>query len=139
MADTKKIGIALLATKTGVDLNGTAADETTLYTVPTGKSCLIFAYGFRDFSANATSSAITCGKTGGSCDEFFGSSGTKITMSGFSGTTKGGFVMGLPAFTAAGTIHTILTAGQAAGVEITDAAGVACTCTIDVFGYTYDA
>jgi hypothetical protein len=123
--------ITKLSTTASVDLNGAGATETTLYTVPTGKSCIVTHAVIRSLSASAASAVVTLGKTGGSCDEWLGDQ----TLSNLSATTKYGVLQPVPnATTVAGLI---LVAGESFGLEITTAAGSACTATIDVFGYLY--
>lgn len=131
--DLKEISCALLASKSGVDLNGVADTETALYVVPTGKKAIIHKVVIRGLSASAALAVITLGKTGGACDEFLGNQ----TLSNLNGTTKAGILQTVPNATT--VAQTILNAGESFGCEITTAAGGACTCTMDVFGHLYDA
>ena len=131
--DLKKVCLALLASKSGVDLNAAADTETVLYTVPTGKKCIIDKVVLRDPSASAASAVITLGKSGGSCNEFLGDQ----TLSGLSATTKAVILQIIQNATA--VAQTVLAAGESFACEITTAAGSACTVTMDVFGYLIDA
>jgi hypothetical protein len=114
-----------------VNLNGTAADETALYTVPAGHTFIPAMVILRDLSASATSAVITLGKAAGNCDEFLGDQ----TLSALDGTTKVGILQPIPHGTTADGIE--FTAGQIFAMEITTAAGIACTAVADVFGYLY--
>ena len=131
MADLRENAIALLESTAAVDLNGAAGTETSLYTVPVGKTCIVTHIVIRGMSADAANAVATFGKTGGSCDEWRGDQ----TLSGLDGTTKYTVL-----YLDQGTNDTPeaavqFSAADVVGIEITTAAGSASTATIDVFGY----
>ena len=126
--------IAFLSSSASVDLDGTPGTETSLYTVPASKTCIVTHIKIRTLSASAASAVVTFGKTGGSCDEFRGDQ----ILSGLDGTTKYTVI-----YLDQGTNDTpeagvMLNAADVVGVEITTAHGSAVTCTIDVFGYLFE-
>jgi len=123
--------ITLLGSTAAVDLNAAGGTETSLYTVPTGKTCIVTQIVIRNMSADAANAVVTFGKTGGACDEWRGNQ----TLSGLDGVTKYTVL-----YLDQGTNDTPEAAVQfdaadVVGVEITTQAGGACTCTMDVFGY----
>lgn len=131
MAKLNENAVTLLESTASVDLNGAADTETSLYTVPTGKTCFVTHIVIRNMSADAASAVVTFGKTGGTCDEWRGNQ----TLSGLDGTTKYTVL-----YLDQGTNDTPeagvkFDAADVVGVEITTAAGSASTCTMDVFGY----
>lgn len=130
--DAKKKTLALLASVSGVDLNGAGGTETSLFVVPDGKECIIDHVVAREFSAACTTAVVTFGVTGGSCDEFLGDQ----TLSNISGT--GDYLLINPVPNATPPKAEILTDSDTFGVEITTAEGSALTCTMDVWGYLYD-
>ena len=64
--------ITLLESTAAVDLNGAGGTETSLYTVPTGKTCIVTHIVLRNMSADAANAVVTFGKTGGTCDDWRG-------------------------------------------------------------------
>jgi len=130
MSDLKEKALTLLGSAS-VNLNAAGATEVSLFTVPPGKTAIVHSVAVRSLSANATASVVTLGKTGGNCDEFLGDQ----TLSGLNGTTKAAILQPVP--NATPVAQTILAAGESFGCEITTAAGITCTCTMDVFGYLY--
>jgi hypothetical protein len=123
--------ITKLASVASVNLNAAADTETVLLTVPPSKTLVVTHVVIRSLSASAASAVVTFGKTGGACEEWLGDQ----TLSGLNGTTKYGVLQPVPhATTPAGTLFA---AGESFGVEITTAAGSACTATFDVFGYLF--
>ena len=123
--------ITLLESTAAVDLNGAGGTETSLYTVPTGKTCIVTHIVLRNMSADAANAVVTFGKTGGTCDEWRGDQ----TLAALDGTTKYTVL-----YLDQGTNDTPEAAVQfdaadVVGVEITTQAGGASTCTMDVFGY----
>ncbi len=122
--------LAIVQTTTGVDLNAVAATETTLYTVPTGKTFYPTHVIIRDPSADTTNAVVTFGVGGGSADEFR----PDQTLGAVDGTTKYTVI-----YLDQGTNDTPeasveVTAGNTFVVEITTAAGVTCTATMDAIG-----
>ncbi len=133
MSALRENAITLLGSTSGVDLNAAGATETGLFTVPTGKTCIVTHIVIRTMSADAANAVVTFGKTGGTCDELRGDQ----TLSGLDGTTKYTTI-----YLDQGTSDTpeagaMFTAGEVVGVEITTQAGGACTCVMDVFGYLF--
>jgi len=131
MTDLMTDAIALLGTTDSVDLNGSADTETGLYTTPAGYQCIPTHVVIRNMSADAASAVVTFGKTGGTCDEFRGDQ----TLSGLSAAGKYTVIYLDQGTNDTPEGATELDAGDVFGVEITTAAGGACTCSIDVFGY----
>lgn len=129
MADLKEKSISLLATKTGVDLN-TTATETVLYAVPAGKSCIISRCVLRAFSADTTTSTVSIGQAGAATD-FLGTQ----TLTGVTASyaTQALTLTNVP--NATPVVQVVYTAGLNIVLKTVAAAGVACTCTVDVFGY----
>lgn len=127
--------IALLSTTDSVDLNAAGDTEATLYTPPTGKTALVTHVMIYNMSADAASSVVTFGKTGGTCDEWRGNQ----TLSGLDGTTKYTVL-----YLDQGTNDTPESATEFVGgtdvfgVEITTQAGGACTCSINVYGTLFN-
>ncbi len=131
MANLKEYSISLLESTASVDLNGAVDTETTLYTVPQGKEAIITHVVIRNVSADAASAVVTFGETGGTCDEFRGDQ----TLSGLSAAGKYTVIYLDQSTSDTPEAGTELDAGDTFGVEITTAAGSACTVTIDVYGY----
>ena len=130
MADLKENALAIVETTTGVDLNGAGGTETVLYTVPTGKTFFPTHVIIRDPSADTANAVVTFGVGGGSADEFRGDQ----TLASVDGTTKYTVI-----YLDQGTNDTPeaaveITAGNTFVVEITTAAGGACTVTMSVVG-----
>jgi hypothetical protein len=140
MADSKEKVIALISTTTSVDLNGGTGTETNLYVNPTGsgKTFVPLFVVIRQMSANATSAVVTFGITGGNCDEF-ATNVTPITLSDLDATANGEYGVVYMDQATSGTLQAgrLVDAGENFGVEITTAAGIACTCTMECFGYLY--
>ena len=133
MADAKENVLALLSSTALCDLNAVAGTEKSLYTVPAGKECVIDHIIMREFSAACGTAVVTFGKTGGTCDEFLGDQ----TLTNISGT--GDYLIVSPVPNATPPKAEFFTAAQVFAMEITTAEGSALTCTVDVFGYLYDA
>jgi len=134
MADAKNRGLMRLNSRTLINLNAVAPSEMSLYQCPVGKAALPVMIVVREMSTDATNSVVTFGLYGvaGDCDEWL----SDVTLSGFDAIDKVGVVMPIPAATP--VVQDALTAAQEFGVEVTTAAGVACTCTMDTFGYEWD-
>jgi len=133
MADAKNRGLMRLASRTLVNLNAAAPSEMSLYQVPVGKEALPVMVLVKDLSGDAANSVVTFGLYGGACNQWL----SDITLSGFDATDKVGVVMPVPASTP--IVQDVFTATQEFAVEVTTAAGGACTCTMDTFGYEWDA
>jgi len=116
---------ALLARVTGVDLNAVAA--TTLYTVPAGKIFVPHYLVIRELDADAALTVCTFGQVGALTD-FLGAQ----TLSGLNAAAAAGILMPVPNATTVKLIE--YTAAEIFQIDVTTAAGGACTCTIEVFG-----
>jgi len=127
--------IFLLESTSGVNLNASADTETQLFECPVGKHCIPVMVVLHTFSADAGNSVVTIGLTGGSCDEFLGDQ----TLSNITAGYADECVILMPVPSATPVASLLMDAGEALGIEITTAAGSACTCTADVFGYLFDA
>ena len=121
--NAKEKTIALLTSLAGVDLNTT--DKQTIYTVPTGKSCIVTKVVVRLASISLTTANYGFGFDAGGSDVITGATHTELTGN---------------------TLYTVLsakagakvgTAGQAFGSKCSVAQGAAATVTIDVFGYLF--
>ena len=135
MADLKESGIALLSSTASCNLNASGGTEKALFTVPTGKVLIVDHVVMRVFSADTLAAVVTFGKTGGDCDEYLGDQTlTGITASYATQSLK---LTVVPNATT--VVQALFTAAQVFAMEITTAAGGACTCTVDVFGFLYDA
>ena len=132
MAALRENAITRLATVSGVDLNGSAGTETSLYTVPTGKTAIITKVIVRTASASAASAVITLGKTGGTCDEFRGDQ----TLTNLDATNKY-IEINLDQGTndTPEGSETFVGGTDVFGVEITTAHGSSVTAVFDVWGY----
>jgi len=133
MPDLKEKSIGLLNSTAAVDLNGAPAAETTLYTVPVGKTAIITHVVIRTLSASAASAVITLGQTSGACDEFRGDQ----TLSALDGVTKYVVIDNDQGTNDTPEGGILFAATTAFGVEITTAHGTAVTAVFDVFGYLF--
>ena len=138
MADAKNRGLMRLASRTLVNLNAAATSEMTLYQVPVGKEAAVTHVFVRDLSASAKSVTGSLGLRGGNCDEFI----SDVTFSDLDATDKCGVIQkamsdlaGVPRIKG----QQVLTATQEFAFEVGTAQGGACTCTMDTFGYEWDA
>ena len=135
MGHLRELAITLLESTAAVDLNGAPGTETALFEVPAGKIALVTHIVIRNMSADAAAAVVTFGVTGGACDEFRGDQ----TLSGLDAAGKYTVVYLDQGTNDTPEAATEFDAGESVGVEITTAAGGACTCTMDVFGYLVDA
>ena len=116
--------ISMLAS-VSVDLNSVAT--TNLYTVPPGKKLVVDHVKLRNLSASAGSAVATFGQSGAKTD-FLGSQ----TLSNLNAAGKAGKLMPVPAATPAAIEE--YTAGEVFVIDVTTAAGSACTANAEVFG-----
>lgn len=124
MAALKEYTFTKLATVTGIDMNSVA--ETTLFTVPAGKSCVPTHFVNRAASTSLTTASWSFGfNSGTSNDVVANATHTELTGS---------------------TLYTILDAkaGSARGaaadvlrIRVNTAQGGAATMTVDVFGFLF--
>ena len=131
MADLKEKAVALLGSVDDVDLNDDAS-STTIYTVPTGKKCVLDHVRIRNISANCTSATCTIGQTGALTD-FLGTQ----TLSGLNAAASTGILRPVPNATTAKGIEYVAT--NTLVFRVVAAAGVACTATVEFFGTIDDA
>jgi hypothetical protein len=131
MGYLRENAITLLESTAGVNLNGVAGTETGLFTVPAGKTALVTHIVIHTLSADANNAVVTFGKTGGACDEFRGDQ----TLSDLDAAGKYTVVYLDQGVNDTPESATEFDAGDEVGVEITVAAGNACTCTMSVFGF----
>lgn len=129
MADLKEKSTALLASKASVDLN-TTTTETTLYTVPAGKTCIISHIVMRNFSADSGSSTVSFGQTGAATDYLSTQTLTGITTSF---ATQALTLRIVP--NATPVVQVVYAAATVLVIKTVAAAGSTCTCTVDLFGY----
>lgn len=124
MGALKQEADSLLSTTTGVDMN--TATATTLYTVPTGKSCIITRVVVRAASTSLTTASYSFGFNSAAFDNIIANA-THTELTG-------------------ATLYTILSAkvGSTRGVAgdtfkvlMNTLQGGAATTTIDVFGYLF--
>lgn len=125
----------LVESTSAVNLAAAGGTETELFEVPPSKVFIPTMVVMRTFSADPANSVVTIGETGGTCDEFLGDQTLSNITAGFADECA--ILQQIPHGTTAKGL--ILDAGESLGIEITTTAGGACTCTVDVFGYLYDA
>ena len=130
MADLKEKAVALLGSVDSVDLNASAA--TTIYTVPTGKKCVLDHVRIRNLSANATNAVVTIGQVGALTD-FLGSQ----TLSALNAAGATGILRPIPNATTVKGIE--YTAGEVLQIDVATVASIACTATVEFFGTIDDA
>ena len=126
----KEKSISLLSSTSSVDMSDAAAGtKTDLYTVPTGKVCIVTHIVVRSPSATLA----------GGTDYDFGAgttptawNDTAIDLSNMTATTDAQLEN-------AGNVFTVCAAGTTFGVIANTGSTGAATATIDVFGYLYDA
>ena len=131
MASLLEYGVGLLSSTAAVDLNNAVA-ATSLFTVPAGKKCVVHKIVLRNLSANATAATVTFGQVGALTDFL-----NTQTLSGLNAAAATGVLMPIPNATTVKAIE--YTAAEIFQINVTVAAGIACTCTIDVYGSLADA
>ncbi|MHC4560808.1 MAG: hypothetical protein ACYS80_26300 [Planctomycetota bacterium] len=120
----------MLGSVDSVDLNAVAA--TTLYTVPTGKKCVLNFVRLRNISADCASAVVTVGQVGALTD-FLGSQ----TLSNLNAAASTAILMPVPNATSVKGIE--YTAGEVLQINVATAAGSGCTATVELFGTLDDA
>lgn len=123
-------GIIRLAVVDSVDLNSVAS--TTLFPVPTGKKLVVDHIKIRNLSADAGNAVVTFGQSSAKTD-FLGSQ----TLSNLNAAGKATKLQPVPSATPAAIIE--YAAATNFVIDVTTAAGSACTCTLDVYGSLADA
>ena len=111
----------MLGSEDSVDLNAVAA--TTLYTVPAGKKFVPHWIVIRDLSADAALTVATFGQVGALTDFL-----AAQTLSGLNAAAASGILMPVPNATTVKLIE--YTAAEIFQIDVTTAAGGACTSTI---------
>ena len=122
--------ITMLGSIDSVDLNAEA--QTTLYTVPTGKKCVLDHVRLRNISADCASAVVTVGQVGALTD-FLGSQ----TLSGLDAAASTGKLTPVPNATTVKGIE--YTAGEVIQIDVATAAGSTCTATVELHGMLDDA
>lgn len=122
MANLKEKSESLLASTATVDINNAA--KQTIYTVPTGKSCVITNIVVRNLSGAAASNSISFGFNTNANDVI-----ANATYASFTGSTVYTKISCMAGATRG-------TSGQIFGV-ITNTLNTAATATVDVFGYLF--
>lgn len=122
--------ISKLASVDSVDLNAVAT--TNLFTVPEGKKLVVSHVIIRNLSADAGSAVATFGQTGAKTD-FLGSQ----TLSNLNAAAKAAVLQPVPNATPVALEE--YTAAEIFCIDVTTAAGSACTATVEVFGKLADA
>lgn len=130
MSDLKEKSVALLGSVDSVDLN--AAAQTTIYTVPTGKKCVLDHVRIRNLSANATNAVVTIGQVGALTDFL-----AAQTLSALNAAAATGILRPVPNATTPKGIE--YTAGEVLQIDVTVVASIACTATVEFFGTIDDA
>lgn len=123
--DSKEKGVMMLAAVDSVNLNSVAA--TNLYTVPAGKKLVVDHVKIRNLSANATAAVVTFGKSTAKTDFV-----AAQTLSGLNAAGKAGRIMPVPNATTPAIVE--YAAAEIFVIDVTTAAGIACTATVEVFG-----
>lgn len=122
--------ISLLKSVAGVDLNAVAS--TNLVTVPPDKKMVVDHVILRNLSADAASAIATLGQSGDK-DDFLAAQ----TLSNISAAGKAAILQPIPNATPVAVVE--YTEGEIFCIDVTTAAGSACTCTADVYGTLIDA
>jgi hypothetical protein len=123
MGYLRENAITLLGSVSGVDLNATG--ETTLYTCPTGKSCIITHIVMRSPSAGVTTASLSFGWNTGDADDVVANAVVSLTGTGNYEVID------------AKSDATVGAAGGTFKIDVNTAEGGALTATFDVFGYLF--
>lgn len=129
MADLKECSISLLSSTT---VSFAAEGATTLYTVPTGKKCILFAACVKP-GADPVDCTATIGSTGTSATSFLN---TQTFHTNVDSATEAGWLMPVP--NAATVAVPVFAAADVIQITIAGGSGGA-TNTVDLFGYLFDA
>jgi len=122
--------VALLGSVDSVNLN--SETQTTLFTVPTGKKCVLDHIRIRNVSADCSSATVTIGLSTALTD-FLGTQ----TLSALNAAATTGILRPVPnATTVLGQEYT---AAEIIQIDVSAAAGSACTATVELFGTLDDA
>ena len=127
--------VCMLGRELACNLNAAGGTEKSLFTVPAGTILIPDHVRMHTFSADATNAVVTFGATGGTCDEFLGDQ----TLTGITASYATQALKLLPVPAATPVAIVCFAAASVFAMEITTAAGVACTCTVEVWGSLIDA
>lgn len=130
MTELNENALTRVASVTGVDLNAVAT--TNLYTVPAGKKFVPHSVVIHTVSADCDLAVATFGQTGAKTDFL-----AAQTLSGIDAAGTAGILQPVPNATTVGIVE--YTAAEIFCIDVTTAAGGACTATVSVFGYLLDA
>lgn len=122
--------VTLLGSVDSVDLNSVA--ENTIYTVPTGKKCVLDHVRIRNISATCSSAQVTVGKDGAETDFL-----NTQTLSALNAGASTGILRPVPNATTVKGIEYV--AGDVIIFDVSVAAGSSCTATVELFGTLDDA
>jgi hypothetical protein len=129
--ELKEKAVALLGSVDSVNLNDAATSQL-IYTVPTGKKCVLDHVRIRNLSATAASCTCTVGQSGALTDFL-----NTQTLSGLNAAAATGILRPVPnAITVKGVEYA---ASTLLYFDVVVAAGSACTATIEFFGTLDDA
>jgi hypothetical protein len=132
VADLKEKAYSLLSRSTAQSL--AAGSKVTLYTVPSGKSCIVTSVIIHD--ASLTLQAATAVAFGGNAtDANDWTGGTTITLIKHTAATMVSTIRAQD-YTAT-TLQPFYLTDTAFGYKVTTGTSNGATCTIDVFGYLY--
>lgn len=134
MSALNENSLALLSSTASVDLN-TTATETNLFTVPTGKTAIITHVVIRSLSADSTASTVSFGVSG-TATEFRGTTTVHTNLDN-SSTGEYGIVYMNQAVDDTLEGGRMIDASEVFVIKTVAAASIACTCTVDVFGYLF--
>jgi len=129
--DLKEKAVMLLGSVDLVNLNDAATSQL-VYTVPTGKKCVLDHVRIRNLSATAASCTCTIGQTGALTDFL-----NTQTLSALNAAGATGKLTPVPHATTPKAIE--YAAGTNLYFDVVVAAGSACTATIEFFGTIDDA
>ncbi len=127
--DLKEKAMSLLKSVAAVDLNAVAF--TNLVEVPPDKTMIVSHVVLRNLSADAASAVATFGQSGDK-DDFLAAQ----TLSNISAAGKAAKLQPIPNATPVAIVE--YTEGEIFGIDVTQAAGSGCTCTVEVHGKLSD-
>lgn len=122
--------VTMLGSVDSVDFN--TETQTTLYTVPVGKKCVLDHAVIRNVSGDMGSAVVTIGQNGAVTD-FLGSQ----TLSNLNAAASCGILRPIPHGTTAKGIE--YTAGEVIEIDIATADGTGRTATVELYGTLDDA
>jgi len=123
--DLKETAVSLIGSVDSVDLNAVAF--TPLYVVPTGKKLVVDHTKLRKLSASAGSAVVTFGKSTDK-DDFVAAR----TLSNLNAAGKAAKIEPVPNATPQAIVEYV--ADDIFGIDVTTAAGSACTATAETLG-----